>query len=64
MNNSYLITQPDGNKLIYKGQVEDEGSLVWLCKHGKRLWWVPSEAIRLLDPVEALVFQANGARVI
>jgi len=60
----YLITQGDGNKLIWKGQIQNDKNLVWLCKEGKRLWFVPAGAIRLLDRVEFLVFIAQGVRVI
>ena len=59
---SYLITTPDGSKLLWKGDTENDAGLVWLCRGAKRLWSVPQHAIRKLDPVEALVLEGEGVR--
>jgi hypothetical protein len=62
--NTYLITYPDGSKILWKGQIKNEGNLVWLCKEGKPIWSVPCKAIRLLHPLEALVQKSEGVKEI
>jgi hypothetical protein len=61
---TYLITCPDNERKLWTGETETEGPFVWLCRNGKRLWSVPADAVRLLHPVEALTYQAQGVETL